>query len=122
VPGVAFRAALGVSAVLLAMHSLTARTPAVGERSSLSPEKVRLRLDPNVATREELMLLPRIGPTIADYVIEYRASLPPGRAFQRLEDLENVHRIGPVTVAQLRPFLVFPTARTPATGAEVKLP
>ncbi len=115
------RAALGAGVVLLALHGLTAGTAATSEGTELTPQQVRLRLDPNVATREELMLLPRIGPTIADYILEYRALLPPGRAFRRAEDLQNVRRIGPLTVAQLRPFLVFPPAHIDA-AAEVNLP
>ncbi|MFQ5806976.1 MAG: ComEA family DNA-binding protein [Phycisphaerae bacterium] len=121
-PRVAERAALGAGILLLALHCLTAGTPAASERPPIAPEQVWLRLDPDAATRDELMLLPRIGPTIADYIIEYRESVRPRRAFHRAEDLANVHRIGPLTVAQLRPFLCFPPARTDDTNAEVAWP
>jgi len=122
VPRTTPRAGLGVGVVLLALHSLTAGIPATIKRPAVTPEQVRLRLDPNVASREELMLLPRIGPAIADSIIEYRESMPPRRAFRRPEDLENVHSIGPLTVAQLRPFLCFPSARADDANAEVVLP
>jgi DNA uptake protein ComE-like DNA-binding protein len=122
VPRVSYRAALGVGVVLLALHALTAGTPAKIQQPSVGPEQVRLRLDPNVATREELMLLPRVGPAIADYIIEYRESLAAGSAFRRAEDLESVHRVGPLMVAELRPFLRFPPGRSDDTEAEASLP
>jgi competence protein ComEA len=118
-PHVAHRAALGVGGILLALHALTGTTPATNEAGAVTAEQARLRLDPNVATREELMLLPRIGPTLAGYIIEYRASLAPGCAFRHAEDLKNVRGIGPLTVARLRPFLRFPPAPADAVGEVV---
>lgn len=120
-PRVAQRAAVGVSVVLLALYSLTPGPGEAAGRPPAMPEQVGLRLDPGVATREELMLLPRVGPVIADYIVAYREGLSPARAFRCADDLENVHRIGPVTVEQLRPYLRFP--RTQGAGrAEAALP
>jgi competence protein ComEA len=79
-------------------------------------------LDPNVATKDELMLLPRIGPVLADAIINYREANGPGPAFLCAEDLDNVHRIGPVTVEQLRPLLCFPLARESGGYSEVRAP
>lgn len=53
------------------------------------------------------MLLPRIGPALADAIVKYRESARPGIAFRAVEDLDHVPRIGPVTVEHLRPLLVF---------------
>lgn len=121
-PQVAGRAALGAGVMLLVLHSLAARIPRSIEPPSVIPEQVRLRLDPNVATREELMLLPRIGPKLADYIIEYRESVAPECAFDCAEDLVNVHRIGPLTVARLRPLLWFPPVRSDDVNAEAHSP
>jgi competence protein ComEA len=93
------------------LHGLTIGLASPAGPSVLHATPVRLKLDPNLATRDELMLLPRIGPVIADYIIEYRESVRPARAFQRAEDLEFVHRIGPITVERLRPVLHFPRVR-----------
>ncbi len=71
------------------------------------PIDVRLRIDPNVATREELMLLPRIGPVLADAIIDYRTHCGRVPAFRRAEDLDEVYRIGPRTVELLRPHLAL---------------
>ena len=44
----------------------------------------------NTATREELIELPGIGPSMADKILEYRKQHP----FQSLEDIMNVKGIG----------------------------
>ena len=115
---VSFRAVLGVSVTLLMLHGLAATGTLTVEHSAVASERARLRIDPNVATREELMLLPRIGPVIADYIIEYRDSVRPATAFHGAEDLARVHRIGPRTVEGLWPLLRFPPPDGAETGVE----
>jgi competence protein ComEA len=87
-----------------------------------TPDQARLRVDPNVAARDELMLLPRIGPVLADAIIEYRESATPRVAFCSAEDLDHVPRIGPLTVEQLRPLLVFGPERVEAATMEAGAP
>ena len=120
-PRVARRGAVGVGVVLLLLHALGANPTSKSERAATTPEQARLQLDPNVATREDLMLLPRIGPALAEYIIEHRESVRPATAFTCADDLENVHRIGPATVAQLRPYLQFPPVHA-NLDAETLLP
>jgi DNA uptake protein ComE-like DNA-binding protein len=121
-PRAARRATLGVALVLLGLHGLAAGTGAKTGSPAIAREQARLRLDPNVASREELMLLPGVGPTLADYIIEYREALRPQRAFQCSADLDHVKRIGPVTVAGLRPLLRFPSASSEDIDAEASQP
>jgi hypothetical protein len=108
-----YRTALGTLTLILILH--------VGSASGLlrpsrpvdpvhGAEIARLRLDPNIATRDELMLLPGIGPKLSDNIIEYRAAALVTPAFSVPEDLDNVARIGPITVEKLRPYLRFPVA------------
>jgi len=101
------RATLGVALGLLGLHGLTLLNRPVAGTPPAGPAQALLQLDANSATRAELMLLPRIGPTLADNIIEYRESLRPRRAFSCPEDLDAVRRIGPATVDALRPYLRF---------------
>lgn len=72
-----------------------------------SPEPARLRIDPNTADADELRLLPGIGPKIASNIIAYRDQAATARPFRSAEDLDDVPRIGPVTVDKLREHLRF---------------
>lgn len=100
------RAVLGAVLALAALQLLSG-PPARSVPADASPTHVRLRIDPNAAGRHDLMLLPGIGPAMADYIIEYRESCDAAPAFARAEDLGRVHRIGPRTVEKLRPHLCF---------------
>ena len=59
------------------------------------------RLDPNRAGRQELMLLPGIGPARAAAIAAERTQ----RAFRSVEELDRVPGIGPRTLEKLRPWL-----------------
>jgi DNA uptake protein ComE-like DNA-binding protein len=85
---------------------------------AVTPADALLRIDPNRATRAELMLLPRIGPRLADSIIAYRDACPDPPAFHTAADLDRVPRIGNVTVAAMVPFLRFANAPRPATQPE----
>ncbi len=52
----------------------------------------------NIASPDELRLLPHIGPKLAEAIVEDRRRNGP---YASLEDLERVHGIGPRTVSGL---------------------
>lgn len=101
------RAAAGAGLVLAITQFFLGPWPGIASDEAATAPRPVLRIDPNVASRSDLMLLPRIGPALADYIIEYRESRAPEQAFKRAEDLDQVRRIGPVTVENLRPHLRF---------------
>ena len=72
-----------------------------------SPEPARLRINPNTADADELRLLPGIGPKIASNIIAYRDQAATAHPFRSADDLDDVPRIGPVTVSKLRAHLRF---------------
>jgi competence protein ComEA len=55
-------------------------------------------IDPNTASREDLMRLPHVGETLANRIIERRP-------YRRLTDLLEVDGIGPTTYRELKPML-----------------
>jgi len=62
------------------------------------------RIDVNSATVAELERLPRVGPALAQRIIEHRKRHGP---FQSAEDLRHVRGIGPSTVRLLEPLVTF---------------
>ena len=60
------------------------------------------RVNLNTATREELEVLPGIGPALAQAILDYRRERGP---FRRVEDLLEVPGIGPAKLERLRPLV-----------------
>jgi DNA uptake protein ComE-like DNA-binding protein len=82
--------------------------PGEGSRSS----ELASRLDPNKADWQELAAIPTLGPKRAKAIVEFRDHLRASDAnavvFRSESDLLRIRGIGPATVENLRPFLVFP--------------
>lgn len=60
-----------------------------------------LRINPNLASEQELVNLPGIGPVMAKRIIEHRQSL----AFENIDDLLSVKGIGPKMLEKIRPHI-----------------
>ena len=56
----------------------------------------------NTATVEQLQLLPRIGPSVAQRILDYRKE---NGKFGSLDDLMLVRGIGEATFGQLKPYV-----------------
>ena len=78
-------------------------------------EKQPIRVDINRADRGELMLLPGIGPNLADRILDYREAHGP---FDGLADLRKVSGIGPATLEKLRPRIQISWSETPPRKSE----
>jgi competence protein ComEA len=65
--------------------------------------EIRLRLDPNRAGVREWALLPGIGPTLAERIVDHRRRR--GR-FESLEQLCEVPGVGPIRLQRIRPYLI----------------
>ena len=57
------------------------------------------KLDLNKATLEELIKLPRVGPAVAQRIVEFRKEQ---NGFRKAEDLLNVRGVGPKTFELLK--------------------
>ena len=79
-----------------------------GEIIPVYPQRVQAAtelIDLNTATMASLRRLRGIGPKIAEKIIEYRLEHQPA-AFKRPEDITRVKGIGPVTLRNIRPYLL----------------
>ncbi|MCS6911025.1 MAG: ComEA family DNA-binding protein, partial [Anaerolineales bacterium] len=74
----------------------------VPSRSGSSPPVAGTKININTATLAELDTLPRIGPVIAQRIIDYRTANGP---FRRIEDIQNVRGIGPATFEQIKDLI-----------------
>ncbi|NLX15207.1 MAG: helix-hairpin-helix domain-containing protein [Phycisphaerales bacterium] len=109
----------GLLAIILlyTLEQRVRRTYIVGEFFRVDTADVRFtgyRLDPNVAHWSDLACLPGIGPTLAKRIVEFRdqrrasAGDMAATTYYIPEDLLAVPRIGPKTLARIRPYLQFP--------------
>lgn len=99
---------LGI-ALLLCLAHIPGGVSCFNSRGAEGPvtTDLRLQLDPNVATAEEMMLLPDIGPVLAAAIVDYRESCTTQPAFAAADDLRAVRGLGPKRVAGMRPYLRF---------------
>ena len=58
-------------------------------------------VDINTASAEELMTLPKVGKVMAKHIIDMRSTKP----FKKIEELNEVPRIGEKTLAQMKPYI-----------------
>lgn len=77
--------------------SKPASHPARSSTAALTP-----RMNLNEANASQLERLPRIGPKLAERILEYRRAHGP---FKQVEDLVKIRGIGDKTLARLEPLL-----------------
>jgi competence protein ComEA len=93
--------ALGLAAALLIM-SLS------GAQAQTNPPKGKVNI--NTATQADLESLPRIGPKVAQRIIDYRSQ---NGNFKKVEDLMKVKGIGEKIFAQIKDMItVGPDTQT----------
>lgn len=69
-------------------------------------------LNINLASADELQVLPRIGPALSERIVNFRTAHGP---FTTVEELTEVHGIGPATLDQVRDFVTVQTNVNVAT-------
>ena len=87
----------------------------VPQADLIGSELITYRIDPNRADAQTLCLLPRIGPGIAQRIIDDRET---HGAFQSPVDLTRVSMVGDKTVAALRPWVTLESQDTRHSDGE----
>ncbi len=72
------------------------------EFDTAPPLEIELVIDINTAEWPELALLPSVGETLAQRIIDYRTTHGPYRS---VDELQNVTGIGPKTMERLRRYV-----------------
>ena len=67
-----------------------------------APSKVVVKVDVNTAGQAELETLPRVGPALAQRILEYRKQVG---TIKSVDELVNVKGIGEKLLDSLRPYL-----------------
>jgi hypothetical protein len=120
------RVLIGLLAILLVYLSirLLLNPVYVADPQPLEPPRfaeVQDRIDPNTADAHTLAALPLIGEKRGEEIVAYRAQFvaehPGELAFKAIEDLRRIRGIGTATLAQLEPFLIFPSLSPSTTQA-----
>ncbi|MDZ7373012.1 MAG: helix-hairpin-helix domain-containing protein [candidate division KSB1 bacterium] len=87
--------------------STAAQAETVRDEAGKKTSPVPLLLDLNRASAKELEKLPRIGPALAQRIVEARQRRG---GFKRVEDLLEVKGIGKKTLEAIRPYVCVGTA------------
>ncbi|ACO45210.1 helix-hairpin-helix domain-containing protein [Deinococcus deserti] len=75
------------------------RAPEYPTTSNITP-LISGRLNLNIASMEQLEALPKVGPALAQRIVE-------GRPYHSLADLDRVKGVGPGTLKVLEPLVSF---------------
>ena len=70
----------------------------------LTKESLTEHININDASCEELQILPRIGPAIAQKIISYREEHGP---FRSIDEIQNVKNIGPKTFEKIKDYITI---------------
>jgi len=82
----------------------TKNTSRPGIKKPSTPLLQNKSININKATKDELIRLPRIGPKMADRIIEYRKTTGP---FRNIKEIKKVKGIGDKTFIKLAPYIII---------------
>lgn len=91
---------IGWAAWSAAERSVRIDAPEASDRARMHIDLPDMRVDLNSASAAELSLLPGVGPTLAERIVEYRAQYGP---FQSVAELDRVPGVGAAIVERVKP-------------------
>jgi competence protein ComEA len=100
--------------VLGSMPSMAQAAPGGGQQTSAQAKKAPragkaklpegTKINVNSATVEELSKLPRVGPKMAQRIVEYRTA---HKNFKSVDELRNVKGVGPKVLEGIKPYVIL---------------
>jgi competence protein ComEA len=93
---------LGVAGALVFVHALGSSRWGSRPTDLYGQNLPAYRIDLNAAGKAELLQLPGVGESLAERIDGYRREYG---TFQQVEDLEQIHGVGPATLERLRPWV-----------------
>ena len=99
----------------LILFAMVVAAASLGAAAETGPEAGVVNI--NTADAEQLQMLPRVGPALAERIIGYRESNGP---FKAVEEIVAVKGIGDASLEKLEPYLVTSGATT--LNEKVSLP
>jgi comEA protein len=81
-----------------------AKTTAKAHKSAKAPKLPEGKINLNTATAEQLDALPRIGPKVAQRIVDYRSE---HKSFKSIDELRNVKGVGAKVLEAIRPYLTL---------------
>jgi len=96
-----YRTVAGLAIALLCVPA-PGRAQARPEAPKEAPKEVTKRVNINSADSSQLSMLPRVGPSVADRIVDFRKDNGP---FKKPEDLMLVQGIGEKTFQLIKPYV-----------------
>jgi competence protein ComEA len=96
-----FRTVAGLAIALLCIPAAV-QAQAKPEAPKEAPREVTKRVNINSADSSQLSMLPRVGPSVADRIVDFRKDNGP---FKKPEDLMLVQGIGEKTFQLIKPYV-----------------
>ena len=72
------------------------------KKNAIVKNKGQLKININSATQKELQKIPKIGPVLAQKIVDYRTE---HGQFNQMEDLKKVKGIGKATLKKIEPYI-----------------
>lgn len=96
---------VGVVAILLVFHGFRKARFQTGRTSpgDVTLQHSHAQLDPNTANARELGLIPGLGPSLAEKLVQFRRE----KRLTQPEDLLGIQGIGPATITKIRDWFVW---------------
>lgn len=80
------------------------KAPAKAKKAPKAKLAEGTKINVNSATAEQLDQLPRVGPKVAQRIVEYRTA---HKGFRTVDELRNVKGVGPKVLEAIRPYVTL---------------